>query len=49
MTPHRAPEPVAVSGRPVDRAVIIGLTLAAAAGLGWIAGMIYILATWPMP
>ncbi|WP_193514269.1 morphogenic membrane protein MmpA [Streptomyces griseoloalbus] len=48
MTTHRAPKPVAPDGRPVERAVIIGLTLAVLAGLGWIVGMIYTLVEWPL-
>lgn len=47
MTTHRAPKPVTGPGRPVERAVTIGLVLAVLAGLGWIAGMIYTLAGWP--
>jgi hypothetical protein len=48
MTTHRAPKPVAADGRPVERAVTVGLTLAVLAGLGWIAGMIYTLVEWPL-
>ncbi|WP_208818426.1 morphogenic membrane protein MmpA [Streptomyces marokkonensis] len=48
MTTHRAPEPVAADGRPVERAVTVGLALAVLAGLGWIAGMIYTLVEWPL-
>ncbi|MFI5569276.1 morphogenic membrane protein MmpA [Streptomyces sp. NPDC051740] len=48
MTTHRAPKPVAADGRPVERAVTVGLALAVPAGLGWIAGMIYTLAEWPL-
>ncbi|WP_185931077.1 MULTISPECIES: morphogenic membrane protein MmpA [unclassified Streptomyces] len=47
MTTHRAPKPVA-GGRPVERAVTVGLALAAIAGLGWIVGMIYTLVRWPL-
>lgn len=48
MTTHRAAKPVAADGRPAERAVTIGLTLAVPAGLGWIAGMIYTLVEWPL-
>ncbi|MFC8424055.1 morphogenic membrane protein MmpA [Streptomyces sp. NPDC057236] len=48
MTTHRAPKPVAADGRPVGRAVTVGLTLAVPAGLGWIAGMIWTLVQWPL-
>lgn len=48
MTTHRAPKPVAAPTQTVERAVTIGLILAVLAGLGWIAGMIYTLAEWPL-
>ncbi|MFI8890117.1 morphogenic membrane protein MmpA [Streptomyces paradoxus] len=48
MTTHRAPKPVAGPTQTVERAVTIGLILAVLAGLGWIAGMIYTLAEWPL-
>lgn len=48
MTKHRAPKPVAAGGRPVERAVTVGLALAVVAGLGWIVGMIYTLVQWPL-
>ncbi|MBC9724291.1 morphogenic membrane protein MmpA [Streptomyces sp. TRM68367] len=48
MTTHRAPKPMDHPSRPVERAVTIGLILAVLAGLGWIAGMIYTLAAWPL-
>ncbi|MFI1417580.1 morphogenic membrane protein MmpA [Streptomyces sp. NPDC020731] len=48
MTTHRAPKPVAADGRPVERAVTVGLALAVPAGLGWIIGMICTLAEWPL-
>ncbi|MFD7689583.1 morphogenic membrane protein MmpA [Streptomyces sp. NPDC059781] len=48
MTTHRAPEPVAADGRPAERAVTVGLALAVLAGLGWIVGMVYTLAEWPL-
>lgn len=48
MTTHRAPKPVGADGRPVERAVTIGLALAVVAGLGWIVGMIYTLVQWPL-
>ncbi len=47
MTTHRAPKPVA-GGRPVERAVTVGLALAVVAGLGWTVGMIYTLVQWPL-
>ncbi|WP_180989885.1 morphogenic membrane protein MmpA [Streptomyces cahuitamycinicus] len=48
MTTHRAPKPVAGPAQTVERAVTIGLILAVLAGLGWIAGMIYTIAEWPL-
>lgn len=48
MTTHRAPKPVAAGGRPVERAVTVGLALAVVAGLGWTVGMIYTLVQWPL-
>ncbi|GAP46561.1 predicted protein [Streptomyces azureus] len=48
MTTHRAPKPVAGPTQTVERAVTIGLILAVLAGLGWIAGMIYTIAEWPL-
>ncbi|MFF7858427.1 morphogenic membrane protein MmpA [Streptomyces sp. NPDC007904] len=48
MPTHRAPEPVADPGRPVGRAVTVGLALAVPAGLCWIAGMVYTLVAWPL-
>ncbi|MEU1315887.1 morphogenic membrane protein MmpA [Streptomyces tibetensis] len=48
MTTHRAPKPVAAPTQTVERAVTIGLILAVLAGLGWIAGMVYTLAEWPL-
>lgn len=48
MTTHRAPKPVADPTQSVERAVTIGLILAVLAGLGWIAGMIYTIAEWPL-
>ncbi|MGC3003532.1 morphogenic membrane protein MmpA [Streptomyces sp. G35A] len=48
MPTHRAPKPVAAPGRPVERAVTVGLALAVLAGLGWIAGMVYTLVAWPL-
>ena len=48
MTTHRAPKPVAHPTQTVERAVTIGLILAVLAGLGWIAGMIYTIAEWPL-
>ncbi|MEG3630269.1 morphogenic membrane protein MmpA [Streptomyces poriticola] len=46
MTTHRAPEPAARPRRPVGRAATAGLALAALAGVGWIAGMIYTVVVW---
>ena len=34
--------------RPTTRAVTLGLALAVLAGVGWVAGMIYTLITWPL-
>ncbi|MET8896152.1 hypothetical protein ABZX43_18430 [Streptomyces albogriseolus] len=34
--------------RPTGRAVTLGLTLAVLAGVGWVAGMICTLITWPL-
>ncbi|GAB7105892.1 hypothetical protein JCM4814A_42060 [Streptomyces phaeofaciens JCM 4814] len=48
MTTHRAPKPLADPNRPVERAVNAALALAALAGVGWIAGMIYTLVQWPL-
>ncbi|QDI67822.1 hypothetical protein CD934_03425 [Streptomyces calvus] len=48
MTTHGATKSVAADGRPVERAVTVGLTLAVLAGLGWIVGMIYTLVEWPL-
>jgi hypothetical protein len=48
MTTHRAPKPVAGPTQTVERAVTTGLILAVLAGLGWIAGMIYTIAEWPL-
>ncbi|MCT7357157.1 hypothetical protein N4P33_34200 [Streptomyces sp. 15-116A] len=48
MTTHRAPKPVAAPGRTVERGVIVALVLAVLAALGWIAGMIYTVAEWPL-
>ncbi|MER7898867.1 hypothetical protein ABTX62_22835 [Streptomyces sp. NPDC096046] len=48
MTTHRAPKPVAGPTQSVERAVTTGLILAVLAGLGWIAGMIYTIAEWPL-
>lgn len=48
MTTHRAPQPLADPGRPVERAVNAALILAVLAGLGWIVGMIYTLVQWPL-
>ncbi|MFJ6658081.1 morphogenic membrane protein MmpA [Streptomyces sp. NPDC091377] len=48
MTTHRAPEPLSDPGRPVERAVLVGLVLAVVAAVGWIAGMIYTLIEWPL-
>ncbi|WP_199815516.1 morphogenic membrane protein MmpA [Streptomyces griseus] len=48
MTTHRAPKPLADPERPVERAVTAALVIAGLAGLGWIVGMIYTLAAWPM-
>ncbi|WP_369194875.1 morphogenic membrane protein MmpA [Streptomyces djakartensis] len=48
MPTHRAPEPLAVPVRPMERAVVAGLVLAVLAGLAWIGGMIYTLAAWPL-
>ncbi|MFF8035729.1 MULTISPECIES: morphogenic membrane protein MmpA [unclassified Streptomyces] len=48
MTTRRAPRSVAADGRPVGRAVTVGLALAVLAGLGWIAGMVCTLAAWPL-
>ncbi|MBR8638489.1 hypothetical protein KEF29_02370 [Streptomyces tuirus] len=42
------PKPVAGPTQTVERAVTIGLILAVLAGLGWIAGMIYTIAEWPL-
>ncbi|MHC5908988.1 morphogenic membrane protein MmpA [Streptomyces sp. S6] len=46
MTSHRAPKPLTDPDRPVERAVNAALVLAALAGFGWIAGMIYTLVEW---
>ncbi|MFG3661718.1 morphogenic membrane protein MmpA [Streptomyces sp. NPDC047706] len=48
MTTHRAPEPLAHRGRPVERAVTSALILAVLAGLAWLGGMIYTLAQWSL-
>ncbi|MGW1957496.1 morphogenic membrane protein MmpA [Streptomyces sp. NPDC001920] len=48
MTTHRSPKPLADPDRPVEHAVTAALVLATLAGLGWIAGMIYTLAEWPL-
>ncbi len=48
MTTHRSPKPLADPDRPVERALTAALVLAALAGLGWIVGMIYTLAEWPL-
>ncbi|MFJ1805801.1 MULTISPECIES: morphogenic membrane protein MmpA [unclassified Streptomyces] len=48
MTTHRAPKPLADPNRPVERAVNAALILAVLAGLGWIVGMVYTLAQWPL-
>ncbi|MET9443831.1 hypothetical protein [Streptomyces sp. NPDC006610] len=48
MTTRRAPESLAPPNRPVERAVVLGLALAALAALGWIGGMVYTLADWSM-
>jgi hypothetical protein len=45
---HRSPKPLADPNRPVERAVTAALVLAALAGLGWIVGMIYTIAGWPL-
>ncbi len=48
MTTHRSPKPLADPDRPVERAVTAALVLATLAGLGWIGGMIYTIAGWPL-
>jgi hypothetical protein len=48
MPRHRSPKPLTDPDRPVERAVTAALVLAALAGLGWICGMIYTVATWPL-
>lgn len=48
MTTHRAQKPLADPNRPVERAVTAALVLATLAGLGWIVGMIYTIAGWPL-
>ncbi|MEU6372984.1 hypothetical protein [Streptomyces sp. NPDC046909] len=47
MPRHRSPQPLADPHRPVERAVLAALFLAVLAGLAWICGMIYTVATWP--
>ena len=48
MTTHRSPKPLADPERPVERAVTAALIVAVLAGVGWIAGMIYTVAQWPL-
>lgn len=48
MPRHRSPKPLADPERPVERAVTAALVLAALAGLAWICGMIYTVATWQL-
>lgn len=48
MTTHRSPKPLADPDRPIERAVTAALVLATLAGLGWIVGMIYTIAGWPL-
>lgn len=48
MPRHRSPKPLADPNRPVERAVLAALVLAVLAGLAWICGMIYTVATWPL-
>ncbi|MFG2549733.1 morphogenic membrane protein MmpA [Streptomyces sp. NPDC048581] len=48
MTTHRSPKPLTDSDRPIERAVTAALVLATLAGLGWIVGMIYTIAGWPL-
>ncbi|MGW0911143.1 morphogenic membrane protein MmpA [Streptomyces sp. NPDC002784] len=45
---RRSPKPLADPERPVERAVTAVLVLAVLAGLGWICGMIYTVAQWPL-
>lgn len=48
MTTHRSPKPLVDPDRPVERAVTAALVVATLAGLGWIIGMIYTIAGWPL-
>ncbi|MER6677403.1 morphogenic membrane protein MmpA [Streptomyces sp. NPDC000983] len=48
MTSHRAPKPLADPDRPVERAVTVALILGVLAGLGWICGMVWTVAQWPL-
>lgn len=48
MPRQRSPKPLADPNRPVERAVMAALVLAVLAGLAWICGMIYTVATWPL-
>ncbi|MFE2353307.1 morphogenic membrane protein MmpA [Streptomyces parvulus] len=46
MTTHRTPEYRAPADRPVGRAAVAGLALAAVAGLAWVGGMICTIVAW---
>ncbi|GAA0196136.1 hypothetical protein GCM10009536_64700 [Streptomyces thermocarboxydus] len=48
MPTHRTTRPHRTPVRPTTRAVTLGLALAVLAGVGWVAGMIYTLITWPL-
>ncbi|MFD3894533.1 morphogenic membrane protein MmpA [Streptomyces cellulosae] len=48
MPTHRTTRPRRTPVRPTTRAVTLGLALAVLAVVGWVAGMIYTLITWPL-
>ncbi|MCP8707361.1 hypothetical protein QWL27_30095 [Streptomyces thermocarboxydus] len=48
MPTRRTTRPRPTPTRPTARAVTLGLSLAVLAGVGWVAGMIYTLITWPL-
>ncbi|MCL7425975.1 hypothetical protein M8H82_12660 [Streptomyces sp. YS415] len=48
MANQRSPKPLADPERPVERVVTAALVVAVLAGLGWICGMVYTVAQWPL-
>ncbi|MER7571155.1 hypothetical protein [Streptomyces sp. NPDC126514] len=48
MANQGSPKPLADPERPVERVVTAALVVAVLAGLGWICGMVYTVAQWPL-